>query len=67
MGAIHPSFEAYTRLPAGTPLIAATQEIEREAVKKALDRSGGVQAKAARLLGMTARQIAYKIKKYKIG
>lgn len=34
---------------------------ERERVIAALERSGWVQAKAARLLGMTPRQIAYRI------
>jgi Nif-specific regulatory protein len=42
------------------------QGMEQEALKKALERSGWVQAKAARLLGMTPRQVAYKIKKYKL-
>jgi len=46
------------------PLAAATEELEREALKKALERVGGVQAKAARLLGITSRQIAYKMKMY---
>jgi len=46
------------------PLPAATEEMEREALKKALERAGGVQAKAARLLGITPRQIAYKMKRY---
>ncbi|MBF0436664.1 MAG: nif-specific transcriptional activator NifA [Magnetococcales bacterium] len=35
---------------------------ERERVMAALDKSGWVQAKAARLLNMTPRQIAYRIK-----
>ncbi|ABM61076.1 nif-specific transcriptional activator NifA [Halorhodospira halophila] len=35
---------------------------ERERVIAALERTGWVQAKAARLLGMTPRQIAYRIK-----
>ncbi|MDC4224273.1 MAG: hypothetical protein MPW15_08605 [Candidatus Manganitrophus sp.] len=42
------------------------QGMEQDALKKALERSGWVQAKAARLLGMTPRQVAYKIKKYKL-
>jgi len=42
------------------------QGMEQEALKKALDRCGWVQAKAARLLGITPRQVAYKIKKYKL-
>jgi Nif-specific regulatory protein len=42
------------------------QEIEKEAITKALIKTGGVQTKAAKLLGMTTRQIGYKIKKYNI-
>lgn len=42
------------------------QGMEQDALKKALERSGWVQAKAARLLGMTPRQVAYKIRKYKL-
>jgi Nif-specific regulatory protein len=34
---------------------------ERERVVAALEQAGWVQAKAARLLGMTPRQIAYRI------
>jgi len=38
--------------------------MEQEAIRKALNRYGWVQARAARSLGMTPRQIAYKIQKY---
>jgi Nif-specific regulatory protein len=34
---------------------------ERERVIAALEQAGWVQAKAARLLGMTPRQIAYRV------
>jgi Nif-specific regulatory protein len=47
-------------------LAETMQGMEQEALKKALERCGWVQAKAARLLGMTPRQVAYKIKKYKL-
>ena len=40
--------------------------MEQEAIWKALDRCGWVQARAARSLGMTPRQIAYKIRKYRL-
>jgi len=40
------------------------QDIEREALKEALERCAWVQAKAGRLLGLTPRQVAYKMKKY---
>ncbi len=39
-------------------------EIERKEVKAALKRHGWVQARAARELGLTQRQIGYRIKKY---
>jgi Nif-specific regulatory protein len=47
-------------------LAETMQGMEQEALKKALERCGWVQAKAARLLGMTPRQVAYKIKKYNL-
>jgi Nif-specific regulatory protein len=49
-----------TSAPASTPVD------EREAVRAALEKSGWVQAKAARLLGMTVRQLGYRVKKYGI-
>ncbi|WP_257170682.1 nif-specific transcriptional activator NifA [Bradyrhizobium sp. SRS-191] len=39
---------------------------ERERIVQAMERSGWVQAKAARLLGLTPRQIGYALKKYNI-
>ena len=39
-------------------------EIEREEVKAALIRNGWVQVRAARELGLTQRQMGYRIKKY---
>jgi Nif-specific regulatory protein len=53
-------------VPHPETLSAAVEDVEKNALKRALQRSGGSQAKAARLLGITARQIAYKIKKYQI-
>jgi len=47
-------------------LIETMEGLEKEALQRALDRSGWVQAKAARLLGFTPRQVAYKIKKHKL-
>jgi transcriptional regulator with GAF, ATPase, and Fis domain len=40
------------------------RDLEREEVKAALDRHGWVQVRAARELGLTQRQIGYRIKKY---
>jgi Nif-specific regulatory protein len=42
-------------------------DIEKMKVMEAMERSGGVQAKACKLLGITPRQLGYKLKKYKIG
>lgn len=42
------------------------EEIERASILNALEDSGWIQAKAARILGLTLRQIGYKIKKYGI-
>jgi Nif-specific regulatory protein len=47
-----------------TSLMADIQEIEKTNILHALEKTGWVQAKAARLLGITPRQIGYKIKKY---
>jgi Nif-specific regulatory protein len=47
-------------------LRAGIQEIEKSSILHALKEAGWVQAKAARILGITTRQIGYKIKKYAI-
>jgi Nif-specific regulatory protein len=39
---------------------------DRDRVIAAMEKSGWVQAKAARLLGLTPRQIGYALKKYGI-
>ena len=50
----------------GTSLITDIEEIEKTNILNALEKTGGVQARAAKLLGITPRQIGYKIKKYKL-
>ncbi|MDH7500658.1 MAG: helix-turn-helix domain-containing protein, partial [candidate division NC10 bacterium] len=45
------------------PLTKTLEELERKRIEEALKRCGGVQARAARQLGITQRQIGYKIKK----
>jgi Nif-specific regulatory protein len=50
----------------GTVTKATLHELEKEAIIKALIENRGIQTKAAAQLGMTARQIGYKIKKYEI-
>ncbi|MBI3810812.1 MAG: nif-specific transcriptional activator NifA [Nitrospirae bacterium] len=49
------------------PTLQSTVEhLEREQMIAALKKCGWVQSRAARMLGITPRQIGYKIKKYKI-
>ncbi|HEV8540301.1 MAG TPA: sigma 54-interacting transcriptional regulator [Nitrospiraceae bacterium] len=48
------------------PFPASLRDIERQRLNEALERTGWVQARAARLLGLTPRQVAYKIRKYGI-
>ena len=50
----------------GQPLGASLREIERRRLQDALERAGWVQARAARALGLTPRQVAYKMRKYEI-
>jgi Nif-specific regulatory protein len=53
--------------PAVSPLTGKSlEEIERAEVKAALHRNGWVQVRAARELGLTQRQIGYRIKKYRL-
>ncbi|MEK7702657.1 MAG: sigma 54-interacting transcriptional regulator [Nitrospirota bacterium] len=49
-----------------TPWSKEVKDLEKEALKKALQQSGGSQAGASRILGITPRQIAYKMKKYQL-
>jgi len=49
------------------PGAGTLSEIEKMKVMEAMERCGGVQAKACKLLGITPRQLGYKLKKYKIG
>ncbi|HXX53964.1 MAG TPA: nif-specific transcriptional activator NifA [Thermodesulfovibrionales bacterium] len=41
-------------------------DIERKRISDALEKNGWVQARAARVLGITSRQMGYKIKKYNL-
>ena len=47
-----------------TEVIALTSFKEREQVESALIRNGWVQSRAARELGLTQRQMGYRIKKF---
>ncbi|RNJ42636.1 nif-specific transcriptional activator NifA [Mesorhizobium erdmanii] len=52
--------------PAGAAHLNSSRIIDREGVIAAMERCGWVQAKAARLLGLTPRQIGYVLRKYGI-
>jgi DNA-binding NtrC family response regulator len=50
------------------PVAGATmQEIEREAILRALDRCGGSTSRAAQLLGVSVRKVQYRLKEYRAG
>ncbi len=58
-----------TKLPhasAQQTLPARLGAIERDRLREALTKAGWVKAKAARLLGMTTRQISYRMQKYQL-
>jgi DNA-binding NtrC family response regulator len=50
--------------PAGSGLDAAVEGLERRLMREALARAGGVQTRAAELLGISERVLRYKLKKY---
>ena len=52
--------------PVPDTLTGNLEAIERDRLRQTLDRVGWVQARAARALGFTPRQVAYKIRKYKL-
>ncbi|MCK5233100.1 MAG: AAA family ATPase, partial [Desulfobulbaceae bacterium] len=63
---VHTGKPAEDALPAAQPAEQSKSlwEIERKEIEAALRRHGWVQARAARELGLTQRQIGYRIKKY---
>ena len=46
------------------PFKQRVEAFEKALILEALDRSGGVQTRAAAALGMTERHLRYKLKKY---
>jgi two-component system response regulator PilR (NtrC family) len=52
--------------PSGFDLEAHVKQIERGYIAEALKRAGGVQVKAAELLGMSFRSFRYYVKKYNL-
>jgi len=58
----------FTRLDTSEPrnIPQVIESTEREEILKALEKTGYVKSRAARLLGYTLRQLDYRIRKYKI-
>jgi Nif-specific regulatory protein len=58
------------RLPGGSAASLALEgtldELEKKRVVEVMERCGWVQVRACKVLGVTARQLGYKLKKYKI-
>lgn len=67
-----PDLPINLKLPAHEGLLqkeslrAGIEDIEKASIFDALEKTGWIQAKAARLIGLTPRQIGYKMKKYGI-
>jgi Nif-specific regulatory protein len=61
-----------TKLPSADAVLqkeslrAGIEDIEKSSILDALEKTGWIQAKAARVIGLTPRQIGYKMKKYGI-
>ncbi|MEK6679231.1 MAG: nif-specific transcriptional activator NifA [Nitrospirota bacterium] len=51
---------------ADSSLIKTVEEMERQKITEVLKICGGIQARAAKTLGITPRQLGYKLKKYNI-
>lgn len=52
--------------PGGRPMKEMIEKFERSLIEKALQHAGGVQTRAAQLLGTTRRILRYRIEKLKI-
>src|SRR3990172_614414 len=59
-----PGASTVTIPPEGIDLEEAVSEFEKNIIKEALKKAGGVKGKAAKLLGISFRSIRYKLGKY---
>ncbi|MBT7155029.1 MAG: sigma 54-interacting transcriptional regulator [Deltaproteobacteria bacterium] len=61
------TFELFPEKPAQSPFTKSSlEEEEQVAIEQALSNTGGIQVKTAELLGISVRQLRYRIKKYRI-
>jgi transcriptional regulator with GAF, ATPase, and Fis domain len=56
-----------SRLPLSLDLRDTLTEIEKKLIERALEQAQGVQAEAARMLGLSRSDMGYKVTKYAIG
>jgi len=64
--AVHEAVPEPPPPPKAPPSRSSLQDLERQEIEASLRRNGWVQARAARELGLTQRQIGYRIKKLKL-
>jgi two-component system response regulator FlrC len=60
-------FQVSTRAPAGAAGGGTMEDIERDAIRRALEETGGNRRRAAERLGMGERTLYEKLKRYGIG
>lgn len=53
-----------TRSETGEPAVSRIEEMERDTILEALEKNGWIQQKAAREVGLTLRQMGYRVKKF---
>ena len=61
------SYGAKYRFPSSDNSGSRLESMERESLLESLSRNGWIQQNAARDLGLTLRQIGYRVKKYNLG
>jgi two-component system, NtrC family, response regulator len=61
---VEPKLDIDRFIPLNTPLPEALDGIEEQMIRRALEKSGQVQVRAAELLGITKSLLQYKLKKY---
>ena len=66
MSKLQPVLDANGLPESGFDLEAHVKEVERGYIAEALKKAGGVQVKAADLLGMSFRSFRYYVKKYNL-
>ncbi len=66
-GAGIPTTPGRRSVPSGTTLASAVEQVEREMIQNAIDRSGGNMSEAARVLGLTRRGLYLKLRRLGLG